>query len=140
MYQESYTSHNPVIKFKLDVEAFSDVHKISFVLWDRDCIELVGITAADLSLGRMIHWNILKCWIFFMNKTYALRIKVQPKYKQASVLGYRFDVDTISKVEDQLLGDENTSKMENNQSPINNQVHKELLKNECPHIVVGTPG
>lgn len=57
-----------------------------------------------------------------MNKTYALRIKVQPKYKQASVLGYRFDVDTISKVEDQLLGDENTSKMENNQSPINNQI------------------
>lgn len=48
MYQESYTSHNPVIKFKLDVEVFSDVHKISFVLWDRDCIELVGITAADL--------------------------------------------------------------------------------------------
>lgn len=23
---------------------------------------------------------------------------------------------------------------------VNNKIHKELLKNECPHIVVGTPG
>jgi hypothetical protein len=42
----------------------------------------------------------------FMNKTYALRIKMQPKYKQASVLGYRTDVDTVFKVKEQLPGDE----------------------------------
>ncbi|GAU48631.1 hypothetical protein TSUD_86140 [Trifolium subterraneum] len=43
-----HPSPKPVIKFKLDVEVFNGDDKLSFIFWDHDCVELVGITAPDL--------------------------------------------------------------------------------------------
>ena len=70
-----------------------------FLLWDRECTELIGQSADEVnSLKIAVGACIFKHKFWISSNVLAFKIKVQPKYKNSAVLKCSSDLTLISDV------------------------------------------
>ncbi|XP_019455180.1 PREDICTED: uncharacterized protein LOC109356309 [Lupinus angustifolius] len=78
-------------RYKLDIKVIHQNGSGRFVFWDRQCAEIIGISACELR-NQMVAEGEDDPKAFPLNldmllaRTVALRVKVQPSYNQSSVI------------------------------------------------------
>lgn len=94
-------------RYKVVVEVVYGGHNAEFVFWDRECLQIIGITAdalrktmqevgEDDPLIYPTHLDKL------LGLEFAFRAKYQPRYHQSSVLGFSRDPAGIEKIKAHL--------------------------------------
>ncbi|WJX75061.1 hypothetical protein P8452_58633 [Trifolium repens] len=119
--RKGHKTTDPVIKYKLDVEV-EDVddeeETAKFVFWDSTLNDLLGISTKDL-IAKMKKAGITDLQDYpdelneMMHRTFAMRVKWQHSWNQASVSKCKDSKDLIAKIQDQL--------------PVAESLHKETL-------------
>ncbi|CAH9107398.1 unnamed protein product [Cuscuta epithymum] len=83
-------NHEPVIRYRLEVMLYNKKDCVKIVLWDQECIQLLGKTANELR-NQMIEegeddpLSYPETLDDLLGRTLAFRIKMQPAYSAASV-------------------------------------------------------
>ncbi|WJX29887.1 hypothetical protein P8452_18484 [Trifolium repens] len=113
---DGHQTHAINLRFKLEYEVDYEGTTAKIVLWDQQCNELLGKTAAELQLI-MIEAGVTNpleyplCVDNICGRTFALRIKWQPTWGTCSVQSLKEDDTIIKKTIDQFPKDEATSKI-----------------------------
>ncbi|WJX51881.1 hypothetical protein P8452_38044 [Trifolium repens] len=116
---DDHSSETEILKYKLDVEVENLNVRASFVLWDRECAQLLGVSAEQLR-AKMIKDGITDPLDYpqkmddIGGRTLAVKVKWQPNWKSGSVIAIMVDDEAIDKVQSQFPPDEaSRSKIEN---------------------------
>ncbi|CAL0315151.1 unnamed protein product [Lupinus luteus] len=93
--------------YKLDIKVCHQHGSGRFVFWDRQCADIIGISAYELKNQMLAEGeDDPKAFPLSLDellaRTMALRIKVQPSYNQSSVIRLSEDPNLIKKVLDQI--------------------------------------
>jgi hypothetical protein len=90
------------------VQVVHDGHKLEFVFWDSECLQVIGITAQ--ALRKNMQEDDPKIYPKHLDKLlgleFALHVKYQPYYHQSFVLGVSIDPAVIEKIKSHLQPDE----------------------------------
>ncbi|XP_057438650.1 replication protein A 70 kDa DNA-binding subunit D-like isoform X3 [Lotus japonicus] len=102
-----------VPRFRVEVMVSYNNNSSKFVLWDRECIQLVKQTAIDLKKqlldeGEFDAMAVPEPIDCILGKLFAFKVKVQPGYKQFSVTGVSDNEKTIESIRDKLQVDEDS--------------------------------
>ncbi|XP_045790716.1 uncharacterized protein LOC123885475 isoform X2 [Trifolium pratense] len=89
---DDHETETEIIRYKLDVEVAAGDVKATFVFWDRECAQILGISAADLRaemLALGINDPLSNPVIMddIAGKTLDVKLKWQAKWKTGSVIG-----------------------------------------------------
>ncbi|KAJ1399960.1 hypothetical protein SESBI_29938 [Sesbania bispinosa] len=95
-----------IIRYKLEVQVSHQKECAKFVLWDKQCVQLLGVSAAELSnqLIEVLTDGELDPMAFpeaidgILGKTLAFRVKVQPTYGKSSVNQISDDAQIIESI------------------------------------------
>ncbi|KAG5127016.1 hypothetical protein JHK82_027851 [Glycine max] len=90
----------PVLRYRLEVMVNHKEENTKFLLWDRECTELIGQSTneegdVDLNVSPQDLDKLLSYVL-------AFKVKVQPKFNNVVVLRYSNDIDLINAVVDML--------------------------------------
>ncbi|XP_006590074.1 uncharacterized protein [Glycine max] len=90
----------PVLRYRLEVMVNHKEESTKFLLWDRECTELIGQSTneegdVDLNVSPQALDKLLSYVL-------AFKVKVQPKFNNVVVLRYSNDIDLINAVVDML--------------------------------------
>ncbi|WJX28421.1 hypothetical protein P8452_17141 [Trifolium repens] len=113
---DGHQTHAINLRYKLEFEVDYEGTTAKIVLWDQQCNELLGKTAAELQLI-MIEAGVNNpleyplCVDTICGRTFALRIKWQPTWGTCSVQSLKEDDTIIKKTKELFPIDEPTSKM-----------------------------
>ncbi|XP_027905891.1 replication protein A 70 kDa DNA-binding subunit C-like [Vigna unguiculata] len=104
---------SPRIRYKLEIQVTDGKKVANFMLWDQDCMNLIGVSAADLRKKMINHGeDDPKCFPedldVILGCTWAFKVKLQGKNRPASVMRVSTDVEIIDHVK-ALLGQEEAS-------------------------------
>ncbi|RHN53216.1 putative nucleic acid-binding protein [Medicago truncatula] len=97
--ESGHNTETEIVRYKLDLNVSYENTKGTFVMWDREATQLLGISAAQLRTN-MIQAGITNRLEYPMlldgigEKTYVFKVKWQPKWKTTSVVCYR-DADAL---------------------------------------------
>ncbi|RHN55405.1 putative nucleic acid-binding protein [Medicago truncatula] len=97
--ESGHNTETEIVRYKLDLNVSYENTKGTFVMWDREATQLLGISAAQLRTN-MIQAGITNRLDYPMlldgigEKTYVFKVKWQPKWKTTSVVCYR-DADAL---------------------------------------------
>ncbi|AES66044.2 DUF223 domain protein [Medicago truncatula] len=113
-------------RYKVVVIMVHDDHKAEFVFWDKECFQILGV-AADALRKSMQHVGEDYPHIYpevldkLLEIEFALRVKYQPYYHQASVNAFSRDETVIKKIKAHLHPDEIQSEVQKiNESIVRN--------------------
>ncbi|KAK2381460.1 hypothetical protein QL285_069055 [Trifolium repens] len=111
-----HVTPEPKLKYKVEVEVRYQDQKIRTVLWDRECEELIGQSAAEVKdvmvqEGEFDPTDYLIALDKLVGTEFALKVKAQPTFKMVSLLNYKTDPDIIQHIKDQIPNLETTSKL-----------------------------
>ncbi|XP_019427197.1 PREDICTED: uncharacterized protein LOC109335518 [Lupinus angustifolius] len=104
---ETYNMNsNP--RYKLDIKVVHEHGNGRFVFWDRQCVDIIGVSACELrsqmlAKGEDDPKTFPLTLDMLLAQIMALRVKVQPSYHQSSVIIISKDQDLIKFVLDQIL-------------------------------------
>ncbi|KAK2394376.1 replication protein A 70 kDa DNA-binding subunit B [Trifolium repens] len=116
IFPDGHQTHAINLRYKLEFEVDYEGTTAKIVLWDQQCNELLGKTAAELQLI-MIEAGVTNpleyplCVDNICGRTFALRVKWQPTWGTCSVQSLKEDEAIINKIKDLFPKDEATSKM-----------------------------
>ncbi|KAG5009712.1 hypothetical protein JHK87_018227 [Glycine soja] len=119
-----------VLRYRLEVMINQGNESTKFLLWDRECSELIGqsadavnklkiedgdvdLNASPLALDKLLGYEL------------AFKIKVQPKFRNSAVLKCSADSSLINAVMDMLVDAETSSKMNISVSDSNHSAQHE---------------
>ncbi|KAE9601064.1 putative nucleic acid-binding protein [Lupinus albus] len=94
-------------RYKLDIKVNHEHRCGRFVFWDRQCVDIIGVSASELKSQMLAEGkDDPKAFPLVLDellaRTMVLRVKVQPSYNQSSVIRLSEDVNLIKKVLDQI--------------------------------------
>ncbi|KAF1860020.1 hypothetical protein Lal_00027870, partial [Lupinus albus] len=94
--------------YKLDIKVIHQHGSGRFVFWDRQCADIIGVSASDLRDHMVAEGeDDPKAFPFILDellaRTMALRVKVQPSYNQSSVIRLSEDPNLIKTILDQIV-------------------------------------
>ncbi|KAL3019477.1 hypothetical protein AAZX31_05G085900 [Glycine max] len=107
----------PVLRYSVEVMVNHKGEYTKFLLWDRECVELIGQSAdevnrlkivdgdVDLNVSSQALDRLLGCFL-------AFKVKVQPRFRNIVVLKYSDESDLINVVLDMLPDTEPCCKIE----------------------------
>ncbi|KAF1881382.1 hypothetical protein Lal_00023418 [Lupinus albus] len=100
-------NQNSTPRYKLDIKVNHEHSCGRFVFWDRQCVDIIGVSASELKNQMLaVSEDDLKAFLLVLDelltRTMVLRVKVQPSYNQSSVIRLSEDVNLIKKVLDQI--------------------------------------
>ncbi|KAF1866006.1 hypothetical protein Lal_00041704 [Lupinus albus] len=96
-----------ICKYKLDIKVNHQHDCGRFVFWDRQCADIISISASDLKNQMLVEGeDDPKAFPLLLDellaRTMVLRVKVQPSYNQSSIIRLSEDPNLIKKVLDQI--------------------------------------
>ncbi|KAF1864331.1 hypothetical protein Lal_00021987 [Lupinus albus] len=94
-------------RYKQDIKVIHKNGSGKFVFWDRQCVDIIDISAADLRNQMLAEGeDDPKAYIlsldFLLARTMTLRVKVQPSYKQSFVIRHSEDPNMIKTILDTM--------------------------------------
>ncbi|XP_058741691.1 uncharacterized protein LOC131614080 [Vicia villosa] len=106
-----HISPSPVPRFKLEILAVDGKCNAKFIFWDVDCVKLVGKSAAEIinGLKRSGEYDPLEFPYeldSILKRELAIRAVFQPKNGRLSVIGFRDDPETRSRVKENFRVEE----------------------------------
>ncbi|KAF1877497.1 hypothetical protein Lal_00040213 [Lupinus albus] len=96
-----------VLLYKLDIKVNHEHDCGRFVLWNRQCADIIGICASELKNQMLAEGeDDPKTFLLVLDellaRTMVLRVKVQPSYNQLSLIRLSKDPNLIKKLLDQI--------------------------------------
>ncbi|KAF1860452.1 hypothetical protein Lal_00037797 [Lupinus albus] len=100
-------NQNSTPRYKLDIKVNHEHSCGRFVLWDRQCVDIIGVSPSELKNQMLAEGeDDPKSFPLVLDellaRTMVLRVKVQLSYNQSSVIRLSEDVNLIKKVLDQI--------------------------------------
>ncbi|KAL5138399.1 Replication protein A DNA-binding subunit C [Glycine soja] len=106
----------PVLRYRVEVMVTQNNESSKFLLWDRECAELIGETADDVNRVKIELVNLCCFWQDgdldlnaspqaldkLLGHVLAFKVRIQSKFKNAVVLRYSKDLDLINVVLEML--------------------------------------
>ncbi|KAF1865548.1 hypothetical protein Lal_00004924 [Lupinus albus] len=86
-------NQNSTPRYKLDIKVNHEHSYAKFVLWDRQCADIIDIPASEVK-NQMLAVILDE----LLARTMVLRVKVKPSYNQSSVIRLSEDPNLIKKV------------------------------------------
>lgn len=127
-----YKNEKPVSKYKLEAEVYYQKEKSVFVFFDRECAQLIGMSADRLrkvtvEAGEIDHPKVYpKPLDDMLGCTLAYRIKVQPEFKNSAVSKISYEKDLIEFIKAHSAYDEGTSQPVQSGENVESQPTEEL--------------
>ncbi|KAG5106708.1 hypothetical protein JHK82_043678 [Glycine max] len=116
-----FGKHNdqPVLRYQVEVMVKDKDEDTKFLLWDRECVELIGQSTNEVNSLKMAGGDVdlnasPQALDRLLGCVLAFKVKVQPKFSNV-VLKYSNELDLINSVLDMLRDTESCSKID---SPI----------------------
>ncbi|XP_028231949.1 uncharacterized protein LOC114412315 isoform X2 [Glycine soja] len=123
-------NNQPVLRVEVMVTQNNKSSK--FLLWDRECAELIGETADDVNRVKIEDGDLdlnasPQALDKLLGHVLAFKVRIQSKLKNAVVLRYSKDLDLINAVLERLPDSEACSKIDPSNVDCNNATHAECL-------------
>ncbi|KAH1154494.1 hypothetical protein GLYMA_18G142200v4 [Glycine max] len=105
-----------VLRYRLEVMVNHKEESTKFLLWDRECTDLIGQSADEVNRLKIADGDIdlnasLEALNNLLGYVLAFKVKVQPKFRNVVVLKYSSDLSLINTVMDLLPDAEASSKI-----------------------------
>ncbi|KAL5178959.1 hypothetical protein HKD37_01G000365 [Glycine soja] len=145
---------HPVLRYRVEVMVTQNNESSKFLLWDRECAELIGETVDDVNRVKI---EVCSCFIIYgdldlnaspqaldklLGHVLAFKVRIQSKFKNAVVRRYSKDLDLINVVLEMLPDSEACSKIDSSNVDCNDatQVERQSLSVTADHDpVAGLP-
>ncbi|KAL2992796.1 hypothetical protein AAZX31_10G068500 [Glycine max] len=93
----------PVLRYRVEVMVTQNNESNKFLLWDRECAELIGETADDVNRVKIEDGDLdlnasPQALDKLLGHVLAFKVRIQSKFKNAVVLRYSNDLDLINVV------------------------------------------
>ncbi|KAL5185225.1 Replication protein A DNA-binding subunit B [Glycine soja] len=97
----------PVLRYRVEVMVTQNNKSGKFLLWDRECAELIGQTADDVNRVKIEDGDLdlnasPQALDKLLGHVLALKVRIQSRFKNAVVLKYSKDLDLINVVLEML--------------------------------------
>ncbi|KAL3019629.1 hypothetical protein AAZX31_05G096800 [Glycine max] len=97
----------PVLRYRVEVMVTQNNESSKFLLWDRECAELIGETADDVNRVKIEDGDLdlnasPQALDKLLGHVLAFKVRIQSKFKNAVVLRYSKDLDLINAVLEML--------------------------------------
>ncbi|KAH1227945.1 Replication protein A DNA-binding subunit B [Glycine max] len=118
----------PVLRYRVEVMVTQNNESNKFLLWDRECAELIGETADDVNRVKIEDGDLdlnasPQALDKLLGHVLAFKVRIQSKFKNAVVLRYSNDLDLINVVLKMLPDSEACSKIDPSNVDCNNTMH-----------------
>ncbi|KAH1249166.1 hypothetical protein GmHk_05G012588 [Glycine max] len=105
----------PVLRYRVEIMVTQNNESSKFLLWDRECVELIGETADDVNRVKIEDGDLdlnasPQALDKFLGHVLAFKVRIQSKFKNAVVLRYSNDLDLINVVLEMMSDSEACSK------------------------------
>ncbi|XP_006575898.2 replication protein A 70 kDa DNA-binding subunit C-like [Glycine soja] len=120
----------PVLRYRVEVMVTQNNESNKFLLWDRECAELIGETADDANRVKIEDGDLdlnasPQALDKLLGHVLAFKVRIQSKFKNAVVLRYSNDLDLINVILEMLPDSEACSKIDPSNVDCNNTTHPE---------------
>ncbi|KAG5077220.1 hypothetical protein JHK82_055915 [Glycine max] len=120
----------PVLRYRVEVMVTQNNESSKFLLWYRECAELIGETADDVNRVKIEDGDLdlnasPQALDKLLGHVFAFKVRIQSKFKNAVVLRYSNDLDLINVVLEMLPDNEACSKIDPSNVDCNNTTHVE---------------
>ncbi|KAL5194228.1 Replication protein A DNA-binding subunit B [Glycine soja] len=120
----------PVLRYRVEVMVTQNNESGKFLLWDRECTELIGQTTDDVNRVKIEDGDLdLNASPQALDKllvhVLAFKVRIQSRLKNAVVLKYSKDLDLINAVQEMLADSEACSKIDPSNVDCNDATHAE---------------
>ncbi|KAL5124303.1 Replication protein A DNA-binding subunit B [Glycine soja] len=120
----------PVLRYRVEVMVTQNNESSKFLLWDRECAELIGETADDVNRVKIEDGDLdlnasPQALDKFLGHVLAFKVRIQSKFKNAVVLRYSKDLDLINAILEMLPDSEACSKIDPSNVDCNDAAHAE---------------
>ncbi|KAG5059374.1 hypothetical protein JHK85_000402 [Glycine max] len=98
---------HPVLRYRVEVMVTQNNESRKFLLWDRECVELIGETADDVNRVKIEDGDLYlnaspQALDKLLGHVLAFKVRIQSKFKNAVVRRYSKDLDLINVVLEML--------------------------------------
>ncbi|KAL5179993.1 Replication factor A protein 1 [Glycine soja] len=102
----------PVLRYRVEVMVSQNNDSSKFLLWDRECAELIGQTADEVNRVKIEDGDVdlnasPQALDRLLGYVLAFKVRIQSKFRNAIVLRYLNELDLINVVLDMLADTEN---------------------------------
>ncbi|KAH1261836.1 Replication protein A DNA-binding subunit B [Glycine max] len=120
----------PVLRYKVEVMVSQNNDSSKFLLWDRECVELIGQIADEVNRVKIEDGDIdlnasPQALDRLLGYVLAFKVRIQSKFRNVVVLRYSNELDLINVVLDMLADTEACSKIDTSNVDCNNATHPE---------------
>ncbi|KAL5123948.1 hypothetical protein HKD37_02G004437 [Glycine soja] len=117
-------------RYRVEVMVTQNNESNKFLLWDRECAELIGETADDANRVKIEDGDLdlnasPQALDKLLGHVLAFKVRIQSKFKNAVVLRYSNDLDLINVILEMLPDSEACSKIDPSNVDCNNTTHPE---------------
>ncbi|KAL5187111.1 hypothetical protein HKD37_05G012846 [Glycine soja] len=130
----------PVLRYRVEVMVTQNNESSKFLLWDRECAELIGQIADDVNKVKIEDGDLdlngsPQALDKLLGHVLAFKVRIQSKFKNVVVLRYSNELDLINVVLEMLADSEACSKIDPSNVDCNNATHAESYHD----LVAGFP-
>ncbi|KAH1215114.1 Replication protein A DNA-binding subunit B [Glycine max] len=120
----------PVLRYRVEVMVTQNNESSKFLLWDRECAELIGQTADEVNRVKIEDGDLdlnasPQALDRLLGYVLAFKVRIQSKYKNVVVLRYSNELDLINAMLEMLADSEACSKIDASNVDCNNATHAE---------------
>ncbi|KAG5028775.1 hypothetical protein JHK87_012289 [Glycine soja] len=120
----------PVLRYRVEVMVTQNNESSKFLLWDRECAELIGQIANDVNKVKIEDGDLdlngsPQALDKLLGHVLAFKVRIQSKFKNVVVLRYSNELDLINVVLEMLADSEACSKIDPSNVDCNNATHAE---------------
>ncbi|KAG4949383.1 hypothetical protein JHK86_042622 [Glycine max] len=120
----------PVLRYRVEVMVTQNNESSKFLLWDRECAELIGQTADEVNKVKIEDGDLdlnasPQALDRLLGYVLAFKVRIQSKFKNVVVLRYSNELDLINVVLEMLADSEACSKIDASNVDCNNATHPE---------------
>ncbi|KAL5154482.1 Replication protein A DNA-binding subunit B [Glycine soja] len=120
----------PVLRYRVEVMVTQNNESGKFLLWDRECAELIGQTADGVNKVKIEDGNLdlnasPQALDKLLGHVLAFKVRIQSRFKNVVVLKYSKDLDMINVVLEMLPDSEACSKINPSNVDCNDATHAE---------------
>ncbi|KAG4931354.1 hypothetical protein JHK84_048347 [Glycine max] len=113
----------PILRYKVEVMVTQNNKSGKFLLWDRECAELIGQTADDVNRVKIEDGDLdlnasPRALDKLLGHVLAFKVRIQSRFKNAVVLKYSKDLDLINVVLEMLADSEQSLSVTANHDPV----------------------
>ncbi|KAH1243202.1 Replication protein A DNA-binding subunit B [Glycine max] len=126
----------PVLRYRVEVMVSQNNDSSKFLLWDRECAELIGQTADEVNRVKIEDGDVdlnasPQALDRLLGYVLAFKVRIQSKFRNVVVLRCSNELDLINVVLDMLADTEACSKIDASNVDCNNATHPECATINC---------